>query len=90
MGLNSSKIERNYLSTSVLRSDVVLMKGDSGATLHYIRIEDSIKYLKNTKRYDEPAVMLPDAGTITPTLQGQLLLSKNYRNKHKDPPHYWL
>ena len=28
------------------------------------------------KKYDGPTVLLPDAGTITPTLQGQLLLSK--------------
>ena len=70
MRLNSYKLERNYLSTSVLRNDAVSAKGDSGATLHYISIEDSIKCLKKYKKYNRPALMLPDAGTITPTLQG--------------------
>ena len=71
-----SKIERSYLSTSVLSSnDVVFAKGDSAATSHYIRIEDSKKCLKDIQKYDGLPVMLPDAGKIAPTLQSQLLLS---------------
>ena len=72
---NSSKLEQCYLSPTVLQNNVIFAKGDSGATSHYIRIEDSDKCLDNIKKYDGPSVMLPDAGTIKPTLQGQLLLS---------------
>ena len=44
------KIERSYLSTSVFStSDIVVAKGDSGATSYYIRIEDSEKCLEGIK-----------------------------------------
>ena len=72
-----SKIEKSYLSTSVLSSNVIFAKGDSGATSHYIRINDAKKCLYDIEDYNGPSVTLPDAGTIAPTLQGRLqLLSK--------------
>ena len=44
--VDSSKLERNYLSTSVLDNNF-LAKGDSGATSHYIWIEDTHTFLDN-------------------------------------------
>ena len=64
------------MSTSVFNNNIVLAKGDSGATSHYIRIEDTTKCLDNIQPYEGASVMLPDAGKIKPTLQGQLCLSK--------------
>jgi len=64
------------MSTSSLDNNIVLAKGDSGATSHYIRIEDTERCLDNIRPYQGSSVMLPDAGTITPTLKGQLRLSK--------------
>jgi len=64
------------LSTSLLDNNIVLAKGDSGATSHYIRIEDTDSCLDDIQPYEGSSVMLPDAGIITPTLKGQLRLSK--------------
>ena len=66
------------MSSSVLNTTTVFAKGDSGATSHYIRLEDTSSCLKNVESYEGPEVMLPDAGTIAPTLKGQLSLSNKF------------
>ena len=63
------------MSSSVLNTTTVFTKGDSGATSHFIRFEDTLSCLNNVESYRGPEVMLPDAGTITPPLKGQLFLS---------------
>ena len=69
------------MSTSVFDSNIVLAKGDSGATSHYIRIENTNKCLDNIQPYEGSSVMLPDAGIIMPTLKGQLCLSKELSSR---------
>ena len=63
------------MSSSILNTTAVFAKGESGATSYYNRLEDTSSRLKNVESYEGTEVMLPDAGTITPTLQGQLTLS---------------
>ena len=71
----SKQLECNYLSTSGIVSPI-LAKLDSGATSHYILINDEA-CLKNTRYYTGPVVLLPDAGSIQPSKISQLsLLSK--------------
>ena len=52
------------------------MKGDSGATSHYVRPQDS-QCLTNPKPYSGPSVLLPDADSISPSQQGTLTLHHN-------------
>ena len=63
------------MSSSVLNTTTIFAKGDSGATSHYIRLEDTLSCLINVESYKGPEVMLPDAGTIALTLKGHLSLS---------------
>ena len=63
------------MSPSVFNSSIVYAKGDSGATSHYLTIDDTRACLNDIQSYTGPAVMLPDAETISPTLKGQLSLS---------------
>ena len=58
------------MPSSVLNTTTVFAKGDSGTTSHYIRLEDTSSCLKNMESYEGPEVMLPNAGTIAPTLKG--------------------
>ena len=79
----SSKLEHNYLSTSVSNNNVIIAKGDSGATSHYITIDDAKKNLSNIKPYNGPPVTLPDSGEISPTHEGQLPLLDKLSNQAK-------
>ena len=79
----SSKLEHNYLSTSVSNNDVIIAKGDSGASSHYLTIDDAKKCLGNVKPYNGPPVTLPDSGEISPTHEGQLPLSEKLSNQAK-------
>ena len=49
------------------------MKGDSGATSHYVRDQDKA-CLTNPTPYSGPSVLLPDADSIPPSQQGTLTL----------------
>ena len=56
-----------------LLRDYVIMKGDSGATSHYVRSQDK-ECLTNVTPYSGPSVLLPDADKISPSQQGTLNL----------------
>ena len=63
------------MSPSVFNSSTVYAKGDSGATSYYLTMNDTRVFLNDIQPYTGPAVMLPDAETISSTLKGQLSLS---------------
>ena len=56
-----------------LLQDFAIMKGDSGATSHYVRDQDKA-CLTNLTPYSGPSVLLPDADSIPPSQQGTLTL----------------
>ena len=56
------------------------MKGDSGATSHYVRPDDR-KWIKDVKHFRGPSILLPDADTISPSHQGVLTLHRNLSGK---------
>ena len=57
----------------------IIMKGDSGATNHYIRTQDKA-ILKNIVNYSGPSVLLPDADKISPSHQGALNIHQDLTN----------
>ena len=57
----------------------VIMKGDSGATSHYVRPQDK-ECLKNIVDYAGPSVLLPDADKISPSHQGALNIHEDLSN----------
>ena len=73
-------LESNNTATS--SSNIVIMKGDSAASKHYLREEDQ-RVLTNVKTYDGPPVTLPDADQLTTTKQGSLPLSSRLSTNAK-------
>ena len=53
---------------------IVMTKGDSAASQHYIRPEDKA-CLSNILPYNGPSVILPDADKIAPSHQGDITIS---------------
>ena len=70
--------DTNYVTTHppayLSRQKIILAKGDSGASSHFIKEEDQA-CLQDVKAIDGPTIQLPDASTLKATKSGQLPFS---------------
>ena len=65
-----------------LANAIIIAKGDSGASRHYIQPEDST-ILTNVQPYKGPSVRLPDNSAIEPSNSGTLPLSSTLSTQAK-------
>ena len=65
------------------KTDVIVAKGDSGASKHYLTEEDS-DLLSDITAYIGPKVVLPNNTEIGATKKGQLPLSEHLSEKAKE------
>ena len=85
--VNNKIIKPNYtcqtLPSNLPKNKLtIIAKGDSGASQHYIRLQDQ-HCLKNLEPNSSVKVTLPDSQAITSTTQGQLPFDNNLSSKAK-------
>ena len=74
-------------SPKIYRAQVVIAKGDSGASSHYLRSQDE-NILHNIQHHDGPEVTQPDGTNMNITGTGELPLHKKLSKKANKDIYY--